>query len=500
MTNYQNNAQTDVISDFKPEKAVRVEVSDNRMQAKIVIKPVLLSGHELGEQDLLEILKASKINNQRIDYIAVKNILQTLGMNLLDNNRKNIFIVAANGIPATKGIDGWKKFFHPVKKRVKIREDGFADFRNTDRYIHAQKNDKICAFFEGLPGLPGQDVFGNSVSPVPVKKSVIKPGKNINVKTVPYPGKSGLTLKLFISMVDGVLHLTESFAAVATELVFEGDVGLETGNVNYNGAVLVKGNVDPGSQLHCQGDLVVGGIVETDDLDVNGNLSVGGGIRTKGRNKIRVTGDVRAKFIENSIFEVDGDIVLEGAIVNSTIYCMGNIVLNGDNGNIIGSKIIAYGSVSVKNLGSSVENEVSVDIGFHFKNDNEYKMLTKDYEDLSSWLANEVHEINKIKQMIQRGRGILDESKKESFKKVILLFNDSLQKKKKLENEIEILKSKRFNSGEIQFVARSGAHPGTVVKYRSFIKKFTVFESAFILKFIPGQDEPVQKAFRNNNK
>ena len=51
-------------------------------------------------------------------------------------------------------------------------------------------------------------------------------------------------------------------------------------------------------------------------------MTVKGGIKLKNRGVIKVKGNLRSKFIENAIIEVDGDVIVEGSILNSKIYCL----------------------------------------------------------------------------------------------------------------------------------------------------------------------------------
>lgn len=131
----------------------------------------------------------------------------------------------------------------------------------------------------------------------------------------------------------------------------------------------MKGTIEEGAIVNCQGSLYLDGNVESSDVVVGEDLEVKGGVKAKGKGVIRIKGDLRTKFIENGNLEIDGDCIVENFILGSKILCLGNVILTGESSSIIGSDITSYQGITVSSLGSTAQMDTVVEVGFHFRND-----------------------------------------------------------------------------------------------------------------------------------
>ena len=74
------------------------------------------------------------------------------------------------------------------------------------------------------------------------------------------------------SDVSGNVTLVEDRVFVSDTYVIEGDVGPSTGDIDYDGAVEVKGNVITGYTVKAAGDITVEGAVEGATLISEGKI------------------------------------------------------------------------------------------------------------------------------------------------------------------------------------------------------------------------------------
>ena len=229
---------------------------------------------------------------------------------------------------------------------------------------------------------------------------------------MPYPGHTSLELKEFYTAIDGAIDLTENSVSVSPDLVIGTNVGLNTGNINYDGDVHVRGVIEEGAVLRCTGNLTVGGTIESGYIDVGKDLYAKGGIRTKGKGKIKVGGNVDVRFLENSWLEVEGSIKIHGAVINSKVYCLHDLTLESDAGNISGSEIHCYGNIEARNLGSVSEAPLIIEIGHHYKNSRSYKIVTQNLKAIEHELEDLFPKVEQIKQVVKRGT-VIDEEKKK---------------------------------------------------------------------------------------
>ncbi|EKR62362.1 PF03961 family protein [Leptospira weilii str. 2006001853] len=479
------------ISPISIDSAVSISISPDQLSATITVRPYNLKGETVSKDKLWNIIIDWGIHRERILVDEVRRVLTLLEEAGKKGDFTPIKVEIAKGMAPIPGENGWVRFYHPMAKRVKLLEDGRADFRNIDRYINVKVGEKLASKFEGIPGTPGFDVFGNIIPAPAIKKPKLVIGNNIDERTSFEEGKE---LQEYFASCNGVIFVTEVSITVSPELQIAGNVGLSTGNIQFDGNVIVRGDIEPSSIVECTGSLIVYGNLESNEVKVGRDLIVHGGIKGSGTEIIRVTGRVQAKFIENARLETEGDIVTEGAILNSTIDTLGSVVLSGSNGNLVSSKIRTNEGISVISLGSSAELDVTVELGFHFKNDRAFQEISKKIQMGEKEMEKILPKIQQIKHMVQRSRGNLPEDKKTAFKTIFEDYNKKLKILNLLKSKQDGLKSARFNSGTVRLAVQKGAFSGAVIHYRRQIEKITKFQSSFMMVFEPGQEKAVMVA------
>ncbi|MCZ8344675.1 MAG: FapA family protein [Leptospira sp.] len=484
--------------EFNPDKGLKIIISEDRLTATLVAKPIWLTGGGMSNILILESLDLYGVHPDRIlmkevDSAALE--IDKILKNPEELKKEHTFVVG-KGIPAKQGESGWIKFYFPRATRVVLTEDGSADFRNINKYVHVKEGERLATLFEGVAGEQGIDVNGNPVYPNPIERPRLTLGKNVLPKTVNDPEKPERQLKEYYAGLSGVVFSTDTSLSVSPELNIESNIGLGTGNINFDGTIRVKGTIEEGSVVVCHGSLYLEGNVESSEVTVGEDLDVKGGVKAKGQGVIKVKGDLRAKFIENANLEIDGDCIVENFILQSNIKCLGNIILTGDSSSIISSDILSYQGITVSSLGSSAQLDTVVEVGFHFKNDRLFNEGSARLVQLEKELEALVPEIQKIKEVVQRTRGKLDDAKKEKFKEIF----DGYQKRTKtvelLKAKIEELKGTRFNQDNVKVVVRNTAHPNATIKYKKQVEKISKAQTSFVMNFFPNQEKAMLTAFK----
>ncbi|WP_036096855.1 DUF342 domain-containing protein [Leptospira weilii] len=481
------------ISPVSVDSAITIAVSPDQLTATMTVRPYNLKGETISNDKLWSIVLDWGIHRERMLIDEIRRVLALLEEAAKKGDFTPIKVEIAKGAAPIPGENGWVRFYHPMAKRVKLLEDGRADFRNIDRYINVKVGEKLATKFEGIPGTPGFDVFGNIIPAPAIKKPKLVIGNNIEERAGLEEGKK---LQEYFASTNGVIFVTDVSITVSPELHIAGNVGLSTGNIQFDGNVIVRGDIEPGSVVECTGALVVYGNLESNTVKVGQDLIVHGGIKGSGTEIIQVTGRIQAKFIENTFLETEGDIIVEGAILNSTIDTLGSIILNGSNGNLVSSKVRTNEGISVVSLGSSAELDVMVELGFHFKNDRSFQDISKKIQMGEKEMEKILPKIQQIKHMVQRSRGNLPEDKKAAFKTVFEDYNKKLKILNMLKFKQDSLKSARFNPGAVRLAVQKGAFPGAVIHYRRQIEKITKFQSSFMMVFEPGQEKAMMVALQ----
>lgn len=190
------------ISPVSIDSAITIVVSQDQLSATITVRPYNLKGETLSKDKLGSVIQDWGIHSDRVLTDEIRKILNLLERAAQKGDFTPIKMEIAKGVAPVPGENGWVRFYHPMSKRVKLLEDGRADFRNIDRYINVKVGEKLATKFEGIPGVPGFDVFGNIIPAPSIKKPKLVIGNHIEEK------KFWKKVKTFRNIL---LRVTESF-------------------------------------------------------------------------------------------------------------------------------------------------------------------------------------------------------------------------------------------------------------------------------------------------
>jgi uncharacterized protein (DUF342 family) len=129
-----------------------------------------------------------------------------------------------------------------------------------------------------------------------------------------------------------------------------GDVGLATGEIEFEGSVIVEGDVNTGCRIEAGGDVEVRGSVYGGIVEARGNVTVQYGITHQAR--VTAGGNVRAKFVEYSEVKASAHVWASDGIVQSTIVAGGKVEALGRYGAIVGGHVNGRLGVSAREVGS----------------------------------------------------------------------------------------------------------------------------------------------------
>lgn len=245
-------------------------------------------------------------------------------------------------------------FFNTDRKiRPKKNEDGSVDFHQLDNISHVKKGDVLARLTPADLGAPGTTVFGAQAAPYKVEQLVLKFGKNITLS------EDKLTI---VSDVDGHAVLEQDKVFVSNTYEVPADVDNSTGDISYEGNVVVRGNVRTNFKIQASGDVEVYGTVEGATIVSGGQIILHRGIQGMSKGMMVAKGNIVAKFIESARVYTDGFIETE-AIIQSQVAAKGEINVNGVKGNIIGGHVRSTSLVAAKTIGSNMGISTTIEVG-----------------------------------------------------------------------------------------------------------------------------------------
>ena len=193
-----------------------------------------------------------------VKILKEKNIIFGIKYNVIESickNKETVFNeLVAEGIPHIHGADARVEyaFDKDYKAKPQIMEDGRVDFKNMGFVEMVHAGDLLATKIPLTKAKAGTTVTGKTIAGKNGKEIVLKLGKNVSLSS------DGLRV---ISDVDGTVTLEGDKITVSNLLELKKDIGVETGNISFQGQVIVNGNVTNGYAVECEGDLIINGVV-----------------------------------------------------------------------------------------------------------------------------------------------------------------------------------------------------------------------------------------------
>ncbi len=316
---------------------------DIRRDAMAVMVCVVPEGRtEITEQLLREELAAKGVKTG-IREEALKEIAEhgVLGQSYL----------VAEGIPAVDGKSGYYEYFfrRDTKEFVPtIREDGSVNYSPTIHFV--DKGSKVAEYHPAKPGSLGCTVFGGELKPARGKELPPLVCKNVEKREHAYYAKER-----------GRISLWENRIEICTNLTIDGDAGYAMGTVDFNGDVIVKGDVLTDVVIRAGGDITVDGVVEGATLTTTGNIVVRHGVHGKGKAVLEAGGSVISNFIEKAKITAGADIRVD-YMANTQAYAKKTILATGKKGQIIGGEAYAGEAVDAYRIGNEMGTRTNISV------------------------------------------------------------------------------------------------------------------------------------------
>ena len=356
---------------------VAVEMSANRMNAYISFEAASGEGRNLTREEIMK----------EIDRVGIKQgIDQGVLARVLSQDRiRGKKYQLARGKDAQIGNSGKIEFKFDTSAqslKPKMKDDGTVDYKNLDNISTAKEGDVIAVLIKPTIGEEGFNILGDVIPG--------KEGKHVNMPKGPgtQMDPDGLHLK---AAVTGRIIYADGKITVSNVYEVASDVGPETGNINFNGSVVVRGNIMTDFSVKATGNVEVYGVVEGAEIYAGGNVLITKGILGVNKAKIRATGNVTVKTIQNAKqIEVDGDVFAE-AIMHSNIKSRGKVEVAGSKGLLVGGSVESSEGVTAKTIGSALGTSTAIHIGGDASYLAEYTEKQTQLKKLRETLQENVH-------------------------------------------------------------------------------------------------------------
>jgi uncharacterized protein (DUF342 family) len=274
--------------------------------------------------------------------------------------------VIARGLPPDHGRDGWFESLVPeVRSRApRVDETGHTDYRDLGEILVVHPGDALLRRHGPTPGRDGATLLGETIP--------AKPGKEVMfAASLPGTAPDAADPDLLRAAITGQPVVVRG--GMIVEPVFKIEtVGTASGNIDFDGSVVIKGDVAAGMTVRATGDIEVGGVVERGTLEAGGSIVIKGGAigdlghkgGAGGESHIRCGGCFNAAYAQQATVEAGDGIFIDDMAMQCALTAINHVrVGNNKRGHIIGGTVHATLSITAKVIGSPNRVRTHLEIG-----------------------------------------------------------------------------------------------------------------------------------------
>ncbi|MDR0220932.1 MAG: FapA family protein [Lachnospiraceae bacterium] len=425
-------------------EAFKMEISPDKMQATARFYPPSIGGNRTNIDEItLGLMRNGATKGVKEDAINA----------FLANPQYCTDIVVAEGQEVKQGCNAKVEYFFETAPNTKptLKEDGSVDFFHLHNIVHCQAGQVLARLTPEDRGAAGFTVTGEPLRPVDVRGHAFKKSNNVTIS------EDKLTVT---ANVDGHVSLVDGVIFVANVYQVE-NVNSATGNIDFEGSVVVKGNVYSNFIVKAKGNIEVEGVVEGAIMDSGGDIILRRGMKGMGRGMLKAKGNVISQFIENARVEAGGNVSTD-AILHSEITAGNEISVTSKKGFITGGRVCAGHMVQVKTLGSQMGSDTIVEVGVDPTTKNRIQFLQKHINELNKEIKGNQPILNSMAQKIAQGVKLSP----DQVKYVQNLSAENKERTAELEaamDELDVLQEKHEGTAGASVVVTGDVDSGTMI-------------------------------------
>ena len=266
-------------------------------------------------------------------------------------------MVIARGRPVQNGSDGSYHFYFSTKfdNKPSLRLDGSVDYWNIHAVETVEEGQVIAKYEDPVEGSDGMSVSGKLLIAKRGKQQLPLVGKGFEVQ------EDGRT---YVASISGKIEKNANRITIAPVYELFGDAGVQTGNIDFKGDVIIHGNVCPGVKIKASGSVTIDGVSEQCTIDAGRDIILRGGLLGGQKASLVSKGNIFAKFFEYAKVEAGGFIEADSAL-NSNLVSYDKVFMNGRRASIVGGSVYGVRGVEATSIGNISEVKTEVYAGVH---------------------------------------------------------------------------------------------------------------------------------------
>lgn len=349
----------------------------------------------------------------------------------------------------------------PVDGTIEWHEDYFTegyhidpdtkliDFHRRIGNPSVEQDELLVTVTRGKPGKDGVDVYGRVISVRKPKEVSLRFGPNV------YWDES---VSGFRAKCPGRVRLRRQELDVDPICYVKNGVGIESGNIEHKGKVVIEGNVEMDFAVEATGDIEIRGLAYPSDIICGGNLAVRGGINGHPSKKIDIRGNILAQYIMNATVRSDGNVLSNNEIIHCEIVTSGEV--NCNRGRIVGGKIHATRGITVGEAGAPNKTRTLLIAGIDLKLQDSLRTIIAEIERLERAMATLETAYRKLKSNLK----VFGRVGKEKMAVIEHKLSEGTEEIDRLIAEKEAVRNQLADHRRAEIHILKMVHPGVILR------------------------------------
>lgn len=346
---------------------LQLRTDDRSLTGTLRVGPKVPAEH-IDNEVFCVFLESRGVNRRKIDEEAMRAFVEEVRAG---PGAEHAAIVVRGTEPrdgAKRNLE-WSPQIARDIERINARKEALAEENDKGRQRRSSDDEEPTNFYEQSafiivdagqvlatvsppdPGEDGEDIFGNTV---PAKKSPAP--AEIDPETIELTNDNKL-----IALARGRLVYSGVDRRIERTLRITGDVGFETGNIDFPGPVEIEGGVRDRFVVRARGMITVRKLVEASTIESQRDIVLERGAACREAGRLIAGHTLRAGYLESADAECGQDCIVRHEITNCRVNARGMVKI--PTGAIRGGTVIASRGVEASVLGSVQEPRTELLVG-----------------------------------------------------------------------------------------------------------------------------------------
>jgi uncharacterized protein len=339
------------------EGSASVSIADDEMIAYVSLYPPQGFGRPLDPSDVY-----ARLHEAGVGY-GIESELVEAALFACNTERTALHSVeVAFADPPRHGVAEHLRLIEPESAEATVHGREPVDHRARSSLSLVETGAALAVVEPEVVGRDGTTVTGKPIPHQRRATPVLAIGENVEI----VDGE-------VVAAIPGLLHVEAGLISVKPTLPLARGVDYHTGNIDFDGDVVLGGRVADGFTVACAGTLASSVTIDAFGITC-GALTCSQGLIGHGDATVSVQNDATLRFVQNACIRVGGALRVTQSVLTSRITAYDSVEL-AHGSNVIGSTIRAGLGAVVFNIGSSGAAASEIYLGIDFGVDDRLAVI-----------------------------------------------------------------------------------------------------------------------------